>query len=526
MAKDFEDKFFEELRGGVIGNNSEREELIKRKDELEKAITEMESNVIIDPRMLEKLKKELAAINKKISEQEMDKAVEEGSIIAGTEETDKASVEEEAEKVNAEESPEDMEKHLEEEAQFKQAYYDAMMALHLKRMETISKQTQGGKIIFVSSREDFEIELELEAQMYSARDNYMTLGKEDPYRELRTELIRKEKEAREPIERELREKARKYKLLEEELKKLDKEQSEIDEKLLDENITDVQRESLQKDAEELVTKRRDIEVKLATIKKDLDPAIEERRARTIARAGLEEKFVETLTEEDKKNYDYQKSKVDRMNSNFDKAKSLEYNNIKRRIEEREEKIKRINKELKDMSPTDFERRLSLLNELDKETNMLEADREAKSDLDRGIEHTEQEMKKTAEEKVEREEDRQKEFDKATDDTRALIEEQKEKLGEVVVAHPAEVNEDERDRDRTLKAATVATVYDNPRPGPDTLLEDAAQYQVAKCVIAGLEDQVRDPNNPEDAKAMVEHDKQLREANKELDRVQTELQQNM
>ena len=48
--------------------------------------------------------------------------------------------------------------------------------------------------------------------------------------------------------------------------------------------------------------------------------------------------------------------------------------------------------------------------------------------------------------------------------------------------------------------------------------------VAKCVISGLEKQKRDiDNNPEDAKAYLEQDRQIKEAQQELKKVQDKIQ---
>ena len=396
-----------------------------------------------------------------------------------------------------------------------------MVQMYKKRLETIMRQISEHKLI--SSKEDYALELELEAKMYEARDKYMELGKDDPYREMRTEYIRKEKEAKEPIERELRERSRKYKLLEEEIRKLDKEQQEIDKKLLNPNITETEVDDLNKRMDEIKEKRKNIEVQLAEIKADLEPVMKERRQRAMARAGLDSKHLETLTTEDKENYDYQQKKINTMNSNFDKATALEYQNIKRRIEERELKIKRINQELDKTDDTDFERRLNLLNELDKETNMLEADREAKSDLDRGIKPTEKEMKKEAKDKFDDEEHRQEVFDNKTNDARAFVKEQKGKMGEQVVEDPTSANAEERDRKSTEIAATYAVIHDDPmKPGPDTPIDDAKQFVVAKCVIDGLEEKVEDPNDPEAAKRYLAQDEAIK-ADNQLDKIQEGLQ---
>jgi len=523
MAK--ENEFIETLQKGVVDAEPAKGALEEKRQALQKAIDEMEANVIKDPKALEKLKKELASVEKEINQREIDKAVENGEIVgkgAAEKDSDKQTGgdDEKKEGIKDEESLSEDEKEKKEVA--KQAYHTAMIALHERRMQTIRKQIKNGDL--VSSQGDYESELQLEVELYTARDAYLELASEDPYTEKRTELIKIEKEAREAIEQELRNRAKRFREIENRIRQIDKREQEINEELLGENLTETQIETLQAELKELGAEREKLEIELADIKDNLDKAIGIRRERLIARAGLEQKHVETLSYEDKRNYNYQRSKISNMNRDFDQATKMHYQNIKRRIEEREQKIKDINKELKEVPDTDFERKLVLLNELDKETNMLEADRMAKSDLDRGIISTSQEMKKDAMDKADAEEYRQEEFDKATDEARAVVKEQKEEIGTAVVQNPAIANIEEQEREATLKAATVAVVVDGPEPGPDTPLEDATQFAVAKCVISGLEDKVRDPNNPEDAQAIVEQDKQIRQAQEELQQVQENIEQ--
>lgn len=529
MAKDNE--FIEGLQDQVIGADT----LENKREKLLKEIEEMESNVIKDPRALENLKKELAAVEKQIKKEQSEKDVEQGNVVAEAEQDmdedkkkEKKEEQEEEKKETVKDEQDLNEKEQEEQAkeaaeQAKATYHKALVDLHELKIANIAKQISSHELVMNDS--DYEQELKLEAEMYVARDAYLALGYEDPYTELRTEYIKKEKEAREPIELELRNRAKRYREIEEEIKKIDKREQEINDELLNKDLNETQIDALNKELEELGQKRKKLEVELADIKDKLDHAIETRRERLIARSGLEQKHVETLTYEDKKNYDYQQEKVSEMNNNFDQATKLHYNNVKKRIEEREQKIKDINKQLKEVEPTDFEKRLLLLNELDKETHMLEADKELKRDLDRGIVPNKEEMKKDAYEKVDEEEYRQKEFNKATDDTREVIEEQQEILGKQVVENPEKVNKEEQDRDTTLKAATVAMIVDDPtKPGPDDLGDDVKQFVVAKCVISGLEGQVRNPDDLEDAKAIVAQDRQIKEAQQELEKVQKNIEQ--
>ncbi len=527
MAKDFDNEFYNELRNRVVGAKTDLE---KKKETLIRSIEELESNVVKDPMTLEKLKKELAAVEKQIKQQESEKAVQSGDVIGAkaTEKDVDEEVKKEEEKEEKEEEIKDekdineSEKDKQQIEEAKQRYHDSIIALHQKRMESISKQKAINSLVI--TEEDFETEMRLEASMYECRETYLQYGKEDPYREKRTEFIKLEKEAREPMEMQLRNMAKRFNEIEQEIKKMDQREQEISKELLSEDINETQKEALTKELAELGEKRKELEVERGDIIYKLNSAIDVKRTRSLKRAGLEEKHVGTLTYEDKKNYDYQKEKVTAMYNNFDEATKQHYQNIKTRIEQREQRIKDINKELKNVPETDFERRLILLNELDKETNMLEADREAKKDLDRGIIPTEEIAAKEAKDKEEKEEDRQEEFDKATDDARAVVKEQKQQIGEAVVENPEITNIEEKDRDATLMAATVAIVHDSPAPGEDTPLQNVAQYAVTKCVISGLEDKVRNPENVEDAKAMVEHDEKLKEAQKEMERVQENVEQ--
>ena len=528
MAKEFENEFYDALKEQTISaderNNTDLE---KRKDELVALINEMESNVIKDPKALENAKKELVKVEEKIAAKKAKEAVEKGEVtqqdakIDEDKSTKEAEEKEKKEEIKDEQSLNDKERA--EELKF--AYYESIMALHNKKMYTIEKQKAEG--LLVSPEEDYNQELGLEAKMYEARDAYLAESKEDPYNAKRTELIKIEKEAKEEIEQELRNKAKRFNEIEKEIEEIDKREREINEELLKDTITDGQADKLNKELSELGLRREKLEIERADVREKLAQAIETRRQRAMQRTGLEQKHIETLTQEDRLNYVYQKSKEDTMNQNFDQATKHHYDNIKRRIEEREQKIKDINKELKEIPDTDFERRLILLNELDKETHMLEADRQAKSDLDRGIVLDKQEQKQDAHEKVDNEQYRQEEFNKATDDARAVVEKQKEEIGTAVVENPNLANIEEKERDTAFKAATVAMVVDSPLPGKDTPIENVVQYNATKCVIEGLEGQVKtideSAEGRKNAEEYLEQDKQIKEADKELDKVQANIE---
>lgn len=520
-------EFEKTLEAGVVKEKTptKSDELLFKREHLIKAIEEMENNVIKDPKSIKEAKKELT---------EVEKTIEQGELTANAKESDEKDKDEEVKRKENKEPEEQLKddtdlgeeekaKKEENKKQLQLTYHEAMTAMYEKRMTNIRRQLNNHE--FLIPKEEYEQELILESKMYEARDAYLQLGKEDPYRAKRTELIAREKEAKEPIERELREKARKYKIYEEKTRQIDKEEQEINEKLLDTKITDTQTEELNKRMNVLGEDRKKVELELATVKKDLEPAIRQRRERAIVRAGLDTKQNEVMSKEDRENAEYQKEKTQTMNSNFDKASIIEYKNVKKRIENREQHIKDINDLLDKTPDNDFGRRLELLNELDKENNMLEADRETKSDLDRGIKPTEIEMKKDAKEKLDDEEYRQTQFDKATKEVREVTEEIKKQEGRSVVENP-EVAAKEKDRDSTVMAAAVAMAYDSPEPGPDTLIQDVGQFAVTKCVIDGLDNQVRDMNDPKDAQEYVNQDKEIKEADRTLDKVQEQVQKEL
>lgn len=531
MAKEFEDKFFDELREGVIDN---RTELEKRRDELKQAIKALEENVIKDPKAIENLKKELAKVDKEINKEEAQKAVETGEVVGkGAAEQDKdekaKAAEEKEEEIKDEKnlSAEEKEKQEKDEAEKLQAYHDKMVALHEARMASIKRQKDKGALVI--SEEDFNRELELEAEMYQARDAYMDLGKDDPYRELRTEYIKQEKEARDKNEMLLRNMSKRFYEIEQEIRKLDKREQEINEELLKDDITDSQIKALTKEQEEIGVQRQKLETERADIREKLNSAINIRRERDLRRVGLEQKHVKTLTTEDEKNYRYQQGKVATMYKNFDDATKQHYDNIRHRIETREQKIKDINKELKETPDTDLKKRLKLLDELDKETNMLVADREAKSDLDRGIIPDAIEEKRDIKERKDEEEYRQEEMDKATETTREVAERQDEQIGEAVVDNPAVANVEEQERESTLNAAAFAMVYDSPEPAgvpqkEDGIIEDASQFGLAKMIQKDVKQIDDTEEGRRNAQEYLEQDKQIREADKELEKVQENIEQ--
>lgn len=539
-SKDFKDEFFEQLKNEVVPQEPEMADkktgkladLLARKEQLSRALDEETDSI---KKMT--LRSEIADIESKIAEaqgleglDEKDSA--EANMDKDAKEKEDAEKKETQVKTEQDEQNRDLARAEEEKAQIsaqsaalREQYYAAMVGLYNYRITNIEAAKFDKQL--VTTRESFEKEMVMEAEMYRLRDEYMNLGNEDPFKEKRTELIEQERVAKEPIERELRERARKFKETETEISKLDKREKEINERLMNPEVSSVEMERLNKELEEIGEKRTKLERQAVELRKDLEPAMAERTSRTLMRAGLEEKHVETLSEEDRKNYNYQQAKIDTMNKNTSQGINQEYRNLKTRIDEREQHIKDLKKELDRTPADDFERRLELLGKLDKEASMLEADKLSKSDIDRGVKLTAEEKQQKITQNAEREQRREEDFLKATQHTREVIEEQNKIIGESVVAAPVQTTiTDDQPRSVESKAATYAMVKDNPyKAGPDSPVDDYMQYrkaEIAASVIPGLEDKVVDVEDPKQAEAYLAQDKELTKAHQELERQAEEL----
>lgn len=485
--------FMENLQEGVM--DAEKLSTKNLEDEKNQIIAELELRKTIDtnPKETKEMKKRLAEIEKELNniyegslevKSEVTTEQDEGildDINKAVEEKEKHEEEKENNKVvNGDESivpslaeeelpeEESNKKELEDEQALKEAYYNALIDLYNKKIEVVNKQKEKHQL--VSSRADFDAENKLEAAMYAARDRYMAIGKEDPYEFKRTELIEKDRKAREPIEMELRVKADKYRKLEEELRKIEEEEEKLNKKLLDLDLTEEDVEQIKERQEELRGKKERIDLELTEVKDALNDAIEIRRGRAAEKAGLTNEHVKTLTTEDMRSYRYQQSKIGVMNNNVKKANKQENENIRNRIIERVNKIKYINEQLYNLKDdTDFETRLALLEQLDREVSMLEADRQAEFDLDRGIELSEDKAKKEVYSNEEKEEDRQKDFKIDTEEAReAIYEVQKAEERGVLnpVINPTSLLKDEKDiqiesREETLDEFEEPTGFSDP-----------------------------------------------------------------
>lgn len=533
MAKEFKNDFYTELESQVIGSENNNkgkkdklDDLKELREQLIIALDEAHNNGVGDPKVIEdKLK-------------EVERAIEEGELEI-TLETDEAKLEVEADKAEeqeqiVEEKIETNNSEIEEENRddkLKEQYHEALVALHSHRIDSIERAKELGSLLV--SDEAFKEEVELEEKMYRLRDEYMSLGHEDLYKEERDKFRAEEQKAKEDIEIELREMARKFKEYEIELARINKAIQEITEELNNNSELTVEEiENKKADLAKYETKRKEIEDKISEVRAKLEPAVETRINRELERYDLINKEYESLSYEDKANFRYQNSRNEKMQYNTETAQKQELENIKIRIERCKENKKKLLKELGETPKTDFERRIELLDMLEKNNLELEQAIDDERDIKNGVQLTETERKQEIANEYKLEEERKEQFDKDLATAQDVVEEKEKVLAEKAVEEPSQSKAEEKERETNEQATLFAVVADNPhKDGPDTITDDVVQFAGAKCVIEGLEEEVRDPNNLEDAEAMIESEKKIEKekiekANKELEEKEEKLTKNI
>ena len=533
MAKEFKNDFYTELQSQVIGsennNKGKKDKLDDLKELREQLIIELDEahkNGVGDPKVIEG---ELEKVEGDIKEGELEITLE----------TDETKLEVEADKAEEQEQiVEEIETNnseIEEENRddiVKEQYHEALVALHSHRINSIERAKELGSLLVED--EDFKKELVLEKEMYRLRDEYMSLGHEDPYKEERDKFRAEEQKAKEDIELKLREMARKFKEYEIELARINKAIQEITEELNNNNseLTVEEIENKKADLAKYEVKRKEIEDKISEVRAKLEPAIETRINRELERYDLINKEYETLSYEDKANFRYQNSRNEKMQYNTEIAQKQELENIKIRIENCERNKKKLLKELGETPKTDFERRIELLDMLEKNNLELEQAIDDERDIKNGVQLTETERKQEIANEYKLEEERKEKFDKDLANAQDVVEEKEKVLAEKAVEEPSQSKAEEKERETNEQATLFAVVADNPhKDGPDTITDDVVQFAGAKCVIEGLEEEVRDPNNLEDAKAMIESEKKIEKekiekANKELQEKEEKLTKNI
>ena len=518
-------EFIETLQKGVVDAAPAKSPLEERRQELLRAISEMEANVIKDPKSLETLRKELVAVEKELSEEMWKKSVELGDVAAKVEESEQKIDEKSEEDETKDQKQETNQKSEQEqvktnEEQLKQAYRAAIVEYYDCRMNTLKHQRATGKLL--SSDSDHKKEEELELAMYKARKAYIATGQEDPYQKFRETHDYIDRQAHEPFEKAIREKTSRYREIEHEIEKIEKEISEINEELDNKDLSQRERVERTERIAEIEAKKTNLNLEKSQYK-DAEEIITIQRKRTSGSRMLQALRREAASDEQQKGYDYRRTQKQISQHNFDVAQQTEYKTIKTRIEERERRIKELTEKLEDTPDIDLEQRLNILESLNKETNMLEADKAQQEHLEKGHVMTETEMIQETYQQAQKAEEVEERFQKDTQEARMVVEQKDKLVGQMVVEQPSAGGYETHEREIKAKAAMAAAIVDSPTPGKDNIVQDYAQYKVAECVIRGVENEVRNPDVLEDAVAMVEHDEKLREADKQLDEVQKRIE---
>lgn len=538
-SQDFKDDFFKQLKNSVIptepevaGNKTDRlADLLARKEQLARALDEETDSI---KKMT--LRNEIAEVEAeigKIKGLEQEDRDAESDLDDDAKKTEEDKKKKEADELDAA-SKEAKEREEEEKRQkearslaLREQYHEALMALYNHKIVSAEEAKMAEQLM--TSKDAFAKELELEAAVYRLRDEYLNLGNEDPYTELRTELMKKERMAVDPMEAVIRKDAKEFAEVQREIADLDARIAEIDRQIADEDITEGVAEKLRQERVELDAKK-SAKLKRSTILKDkLTPIVAEKARRSEARVELDAKLVETFSEEDSKNYQYNQKQANTITKNTQQGIRQEYRHLNERIVNREDRILELKEQLSRTPIDDFEGRLNILAELDREATLLEADRESRVDLKRKDKLTPEQKAKKAKEREDEIETRTEDFYKETRDARALVQEQNKFIGQDAVANPVQNTvTDNRDRNVKTVAATYAMVTGGPN---DTLAQNVVQYktaqQIAKLnieanseektpsVIPGLENKVVNIEDVEAAQKYLEQDAELRRANEQL-----------
>ncbi len=540
-SQDFKDDFFKQLKNSVIptepveggSKTGKLAELLSKKEQLSRALDEETDSIkkMTLRNEIAEVEAELGKLKSTESLDEIDEAEADLDDDAKKDEDKKKLSAEEQDAANREAAEREEEEKRQREARslaLREQYHEALVALYNHKVVSAEEAKMAEQLM--TSKDAFAKELELEAEVYRLRDEYLSLGNEDPYTELRTELIKKERMAVDPMEAVIRKDAREFAELQRKIADLDARIAEIDRQIADDEMSEGVAEKLRHERVELEAKKSASLKRSTVLKEKLTPIVAEKARRSEARIELDAKLVETFTEEDSKNYQYSQKQAGTITKNTQQGLRQEYRHLNERIIHREDRILELKEQLSRTPIDDFEGRLNLLAELDREATLLEADRESRVDLKRKDKLTPEQRAKKAKEREDETEARAEEFYKETRDARALVQEQNRIIGADTVANPVQTTLTDK-QERNVK--TVAATYAMMAGGPgDSRAENYLQYQTAKqvatvkveeyneskntpSVIPGLENSVVNLEDVEEAQKYLEQDKELREANQQL-----------
>ena len=521
----------------VLQNSVEQDVLVQNKlKALESELMELQSQVIKKPeheKRMNEIAKEISTIikdseeaNKKETKREQVKK-EEKSVEGKSVEQIKQEGEEKAKKKEDEVEP-----NIEEDASTERAYENAMQQLHDFRIKMYNRQTADkNNIKLVSTREEFKQELELEKKKVALKTKYEAeLGDEENGLKAKEEkLNQQERQAQKEIQREISERSRKYAEAMIELHKVNLEIAYIHQLKRENKISD-EDYNLRRDI--ALEKQKNLKDEIAKLKPDeLMQAMEEQNIRKGERAKVlgrdfEYQAYKNASLEEKMNLDYAKSQQLTQQRNLEFAEKEKVLNPQQKIEERENHIKLLKKELDELPEDDIERRLEILKEIEVENVQLEHDNEQMDRIDRGeVLDPKEEMNENAkvQEEIEYiEEENKKDYAK----TQEAIEAIEKAEGEVALENPeAELEKEEKRKETIVTGAIIGAAMLGDEK--DTLKEELSQAAMGALVAEGLTKDdplaknmpgllaVNDPNTKEGAEAILAEDAKIKAAKEEL-----------
>lgn len=524
------------------------DQLLARREEVKLALEEALASPVKDPKKIEKLQKELGELEKAIIALEAIENPEENKEKEDkkTEQQEKAEV---AEQQKDEEDLSDKEKQEKaaKEAELKQAYYDAMVKFYAVR-EANANKLKNTPDRLVNTDQEYLKEIKAEDAMYRARDEYLKLGKSDPYtaeREALNDHAKKcEKQNRDILEKRIKE----YRALEIKLAKLQKARAEKEEDIAKARRSGATQEIIDRlnaESDELDIKIKNTKQDLAKTKENLSQAMETLELRRSRRRelNLESREYAAQSAKEQANIRYANDKAARGRNDVEQADKLSTSSIKQEVyrnERRFEELKKELKELKQKEPDNLKGRLALLEELDDVSQKLQASREVQRDVERGIEPDTDEAVKRAEKEYKSKEERKEDFIK---DAEKLIQAAKEKEkaeGKRAVEDPTGIKEEAEKQEK--EAVTMAVVGAMAMgESNDSMAKDAVEAGViyaatapekeplppkeAPCPIAELNDPklYNQINSEKDSREYIKTVEAIEQANKVEEKVIDEVE---
>ncbi len=505
---------------------------------LEAELKAEQENVIKDPNKIKSLEKKIKEVKEKIEKEQEKEPVEEVKKEIENKSLDEIKKEkEEKEEEKIEDNKEDKEPDREDASTVK-AYEDAMQALHDYRIAVANRQIKDRKLI--CNHKEFVKDIELEKKKIALKAA-LTESEKESLKEKEEKIARDERHAREPIEREIRERSRKYAEAMVRLHKVNLELAYIHE--LQEN---------NKISQEEYAKRKEIALNEQTKIKDeiekLNPqelmaAMSEKNKMDKERKELLGKDYDIeqynqASKEEKANLKYAEEKKLKQEKNLEFAEKEKIENPEQRIEERKQHLENLKKELDNLPEDDIERRMEILMEMEEENALLEHEQEKQARMERGEElDPKEEMRENKEIKEEQEEIKERNI-KDYEETREAIEVIEKNEGREAVEDPEKsglsekVKEEARENAREKGAIGGFVASQVIGDEHDTIGEDIAQGVVVGGFVAKTEfekelhERTVNVEDPKEAKEYVEKQEAIDELNKNEQAIEKEIRGNI